>query len=55
MFGRRKALAKRFSLLLLEEEEDYLEDYLAWCRCGDVVCRWASGHKWCRGGDDVCH
>ena len=33
MFGRRKATAKRFSLLLLEEEEDYVKDFVARCRC----------------------
>ena len=31
MFGRRRG-AKRFSLLLLEEEEDYVQDWVAHCR-----------------------
>eukprot|EP00967_Tisochrysis_lutea_P097653 scaffold143519_cov18-Tisochrysis_lutea.AAC.2 len=43
MFGKRKASAKRFSLLLLEEEEDYVQDWVVRCRC----VRW----EWCGCGE----
>eukprot|EP00775_Hariotina_reticulata_P008774 gene8774-8953_t len=36
MFARRKA-AKRFSLLLLEDEEDYIADWVASCKWPDAV------------------
>lgn len=33
MFSRRKAATKRFNLLLLEDEEYYVADWVASCRC----------------------
>lgn len=33
----RKKLAKRFNLLLLEEEEDYVADWVASCKWPSVV------------------
>lgn len=37
MFASRRKLAKRFSLLLLEDEEDYVGDWVATCAWPDAV------------------
>lgn len=48
MFGRRKAGAKRFTLLLLEEEEDYVQDWVGRCRYGGLggAQDWRGEHAW---------
>ncbi len=38
MYKQRKA-TKRFTLLLLEEEEDYVHDWVATCKCVPATTR----------------
>jgi hypothetical protein len=37
--ANRRKTPKRFTLLLLEEEEDYVADYVGTCRWGLPSCR----------------